>query len=192
MMRRLDEATAQMQKALKIDPHNPFTNTLSGILACQCGRYQDGIDQLVEVQAVAPNPLARISIGWARYQMGNLAEGIKAYEDYFTMLGDTGIAEAMRCLEEAGDMKGAARAAAELLAERSLDAFVKPINIVILFDWAGEPDRAFEWLEKAKDLRDHDVAYIATLPTFSTQFRCDSRFQTMLQHLDLPNEKVER
>ena len=63
--------------------------------------------------------------------------------------------------------------------------FVKPIGIVELYAWAGELDQAFEWLEKAYELRDHDMAYLAALP-LSDAFTTHPRYKEMLRRLNLP------
>ena len=74
---------------------------------------------------------------------------------------------------------------AEVLAERSKDVFVKPNNIIHLFGWGGDIDRATEWFERAYEMRDHEVAYMGALGT-SDELRNDPRFHEVLRKLDLP------
>ena len=63
--------------------------------------------------------------------------------------------------------------------------FVKPEMIWIFFDWAGEIDRAMEWIEKGYELRDHLTAYLAVCPC-SDVLRADSRFQDIVRRIGLP------
>ena len=75
--------------------------------------------------------------------------------------------------------------AAEVLAERSTRMFVKPMNIALLFGWGRDLDRAFEWLDRSYDLKDHDLAYLAALPA-DDHFMDDPRFAAMLRPMKLP------
>ena len=57
--------------------------------------------------------------------------------------------------------------------------------ISFFFDWAGEIDRAMEWIEKGYELRDHQIAYSAVSP-YSDALRADSRFQDIIRRIELP------
>ncbi len=186
MMTRFDEAAAQLEKALVIDPHNPFTNTLAGAVAAQGRRWQEAVGRLDPVMRSAPNPLARVVLGWSSYHLGSEAEGIAGWADYFAMLGDSEVEGALRAYDTTGDFAGSCRAAAEILAGRSQAMYVKPMNIVVLYDLAGDHDSAIEWLERSYELKDHEMAYLAVFPGFTDEFREDPRFKAMLRRMELP------
>jgi hypothetical protein len=62
---------------------------------------------------------------------------------------------------------------------------VKPEMISFFFDWAGEIDRAMEWIEKGYELRDHQIVYSAVSP-YSDALRADPRFQDIIRRIELP------
>lgn len=74
------------------------------------------------------------------------------------------MADALREGKARGGFAAAASCAAEVLIERSRDMYVKPEMISFFFDWAGEIDRAMEWIEEGYELRDHQIAYSAVSP----------------------------
>ena len=112
-----------------------------------------------------------------------MEEGLREYRTYFELLGDGEVATALQ--EDGSGPQAAMVRGAEVLAERSKHVFVKPNNIIHLFGWGGDVDRATEWFERAYEMRDHEVAYMAALAT-SDALRTDPRFHEVLRKLDLP------
>jgi len=74
---------------------------------------------------------------------------------------------------------------AEILVERSAEGFVKPNNMVHLFSWGGELDRAAEWMQRSYDMRDHEIVSMFCVTT-AKGLRTDPRFQDILRKLNLP------
>ena len=183
MMHRKEESDVQIERALEIDPFNPFTQMLHGIQRGLTGRHAEEITLLAKVP---PNPLASFASAWAHYELGDHAKGLALYAQYFSMLGDTEMAEV---LTSSDDPKRAMVRGAEVLAERSRSMFVKPMNIVMLFSWGGDLDRAFEWLDRCYELRDHEMAYLAAVPC-GDDLQRDPRFAVMLRRMKLPVTEV--
>jgi serine/threonine-protein kinase len=180
MLKRTEESDEQMAKALAIDPFNPFTQLLYGIQLGLTGRHEDAIAQLMKVP---PNPLGSFGLSWQYFKLGSLSQGLPHYIRYFELLGDQEMARAMQddgMGPEAGMIRGA-----ETLVERSKRMFVKPNNIYHLFGWGGDIDRAVEWLERAYEMRDHEVTYMAAMGT-ADALRADPRFHELLRRLELP------
>jgi serine/threonine-protein kinase len=180
MLHRVPESDEQIARAVEIDPFNPFTQMLRGIQRGLTGRYDEAIGQL---EIVPPNPLRSFGLSWQYFSQGNLAEGLAHYVDYFELLGDQEVATALT--DEGVGPQAALVRGAEILVKRSAEKFVKPNNIVHLFSWAGEIDRAVEWMERSCDMRDHEVVYMSCLST-SEGLRNDPRFRAILRGLDLP------
>lgn len=178
-MQRKEESDVQIERALEIDPFNPFTQMLRAIQRGLTGRYAEAIALLAKVP---PNPLASVTSAWAHYKIGDYAKGLALYAQYFSMLGDTEMAEV---LTSSDDPKRAMVRGAEVLAERSCSMFVKPMNIVLLFAWGGDLTHAFEWLDRCYELRDHEMAYLAAMPC-DDDFQNDPRLAGMLRRMNLP------
>ena len=157
-MRRHDEATVQMERALKLDPFNPFHQTMYGPVLLMARRFADAGAQLEKALEMAPNnALAHWALAASRFHQGRLDEALNSATKYFTLLGDGEVTEALRDGEGRGGFPGATLRAAEVLVARSREMFVKPEMIWILFDWAGEIDRAIVWIKKGYELRDHQI-----------------------------------
>jgi len=96
------------------------------------------------------------------------------------------VSQALSDYQNSGDMTAASLAAAEILVARSQQMYVKPMNIVHLFDLAGDHDRACQWLERSWELKDHEMAYLAVFPGFNSSFTEHPRFKAMLRRMNLP------
>jgi TolB-like protein/tetratricopeptide (TPR) repeat protein/tRNA A-37 threonylcarbamoyl transferase component Bud32 len=184
-LHRVEESDEQIARALEIDPFNPFTQMLRGIQRGLTGRHDEAIDQLM---VVPPNPLRSFALSWQHFRLGNMAEGLKEYRTYFELLGDEQVATALR--EDGSGLQAAMVRGAEVLVERSKQIFVKPNNMIHLFGWGGDIDRAVEWFERSYQMRDHEVAYMGALG-ISDDLRADPRFNEVLRRLDLEGPAVE-
>lgn len=179
-LRRAEESDEQIARAIDIDPFNPFTQMLRGIQRGLTGRHQEAIEQL---EVVPANPLRSFALSWQHFMLGDLSEGLRNYSDYFQLLGDEEVVRAMR--DDGSGPRAAMVRGAEVLVKRSADVYVKPNNMVHLFGWGEDIDRAVEWMERSFEMRDHEVAYMAALGS-SKALRADPRFQDVLRRLKLP------
>ncbi len=180
LLRRVDESDIQIRRALEIDPHNPFTQMLHGAQRALVDRYEEGIAVL---NSVPPNPLRSSMLAGMHLALGSPSTALRHQADYFAALGDSELATALD--EGADGIEAAVIRGAEILVERSRRTFVKPNNIVHLFTWGGDLDRAIEWLDRSYEMRDHEIAYAATFWT-SRKLLADSRFHAFLRKMNLP------
>ena len=82
---------------------------------------------------------------------------------------------------------GRADEARGLLAEleqRSRTGYVAPTALAAIHLGLGETDQAFEWLDKAIDLRDPLIVPIKSFPHFDS-LRPDPRFRALLRKMNL-------
>lgn len=179
-LHRAQESDEQISRALEIDPYNPFTQLLRGIQRGLTGRHEEAIDQL---EVVPPNPLRSFALSWQYFALGDLDEGLTHYREYFRLLGDEQLAAALT--DDGVGPRAAMVRGAEALVERSTKMFVKPNNMVHLFSWGGEIDRAVEWMQRSYEMRDHEIVYMSCMTT-SKGLRTDPRFQAVLRTLSLP------
>jgi hypothetical protein len=63
---------------------------------------------------------------------------------------------------------------------------VKPNNMIHLFGWGGDFDRAMDWIERAYRMRDHELAYLSVMGS-SRELRADRRFRAFLERMGLPH-----
>jgi hypothetical protein len=76
-------------------------------------------------------------------------------------------------------------------AHAALDELIRTLSgeaadqIAEIYAWFGEPDQAFEWLNRAFAQRDGGISDIKTDPLFAS-LRQDPRYVAMLRKLALP------
>ena len=180
MLQRRPESDEQMTQAMESDPYNPFAQMLRGIQLGLVGNCEQGIEQL---SVVPPNPLRSFALSWQNMILGDMEEGVRRYQEYFQLLGDQETTAAMA--HDDGDLRGALLRGAEVLARRSETTFVKPNNIVHLYAWGGDLDRAIEWMERSFDVRDHELVYMGCMGT-NPDLKGDPRYLEIMDRLGLP------
>lgn len=80
-LQRLDEAEADLRRALKGDDANPHAQLQLGILFCRRARWRDAIDPLQRAAARMPNQaLAHYQLGDAYNHTDQLIQALTAYE----------------------------------------------------------------------------------------------------------------
>jgi len=180
---RVDEATPHIERAVELDPLNPFIQGLCGIQLMMSERYDDAIGQFRNTFRLAPGfPLAHLGLWLCLHEKGRYEEAMREVQALYA--ADAEVAEALATGYGHAGYKGALKAAADALAARSQETFVKPINVATLYDTAGDLENSLEWHERAYELRDHDMAYLAATPVWPP-VRDHPRFQELLRRLKL-------
>jgi TolB-like protein/Tfp pilus assembly protein PilF len=182
---RPGDAMEQMTRARELDPLDPLLASLHGGLLSMMRRHDDAIALFRETLNRSPNhPMAQWRLWLTLHDKGEYAaafvEAQKSALDRFPE-----VAKALtRGYQEAG-YAGAMRAAAEAQVARSRSQYVGPWNIALWYAAAGENDRAIEWLEKAFEVRDPGMPYLAVHPSWD-HLRDDPRFRELVRRMNLP------
>jgi serine/threonine-protein kinase len=181
MMRRVPESDREIERAIEIDPFNPFTQLLHGAQLALTDRRPEALKRLASVPR---NPLRSNIEAWCHLALGDLDAGLQQYAEYFQLLGADDVAAALQ-----DDGTGPAPAllrGARVLAGYAEQTFVKPNNIVYLFIYGGDVEHALDWVERAVEMHDHEVAYWGALTQPVELIRDHPRFQALLELLRLP------
>lgn len=185
-LRRVEEASVQIERALQLDPINFLSQACFGRHLLHTRRYEDAIAQFREILSAEPN-LAHGRDGlWTAFdQKGMHAEAVEEAKRFFALLGRNEVAEALaRGYAEAG-YPGAMRLAAEELAAHCARSYVPPTWIARLYTYSGEKDKALQWLETAYAARDPNMAHLSSSVDWDG-LREDPRFQGLLRRMSLP------
>lgn len=83
-----------------------------------------------------------------------------------------------------GDRVGTLRSLT--IFERSEIAIKNPYRIAVLYSLIHENDKAFEWLERAREIKQPYLSYIRNEPSFDP-IRTDPRYPDLIARLNLPN-----
>jgi TolB-like protein/Tfp pilus assembly protein PilF/predicted Ser/Thr protein kinase len=185
IMKRPEEAMAQIQRALGLDPLNPLFQGLYAMDLMYARRYTDAITLLRNTLKTSPHDLVALSTLRSAYHMKQMyPEALEIWKRSYAERNDHEAEEALaRGFAEAG-YPGALRRVAETLAARSRQTYVAPYQIGTLYTRAGMNKEALEWLEKAYLAHDPNMPYLSVDPIFDT-LRADPRFQDILRRMNL-------
>ena len=183
---RLDEAAAELETVLELDPLNLEARRWLGLMHWWRRDYDRAIEQAQLVLAVDLNyPTGHVLIGVTRCAQGKFDEGIPELRKGVELsnrapvwLGWLGLGVA-----QSGDVAEAHTLLAQL--HSAADQTYIPASC---FAWIhlglGELDEAFAWMNRAIDQRDPMMTPIRSYPFFDP-IRSDSRFAVLLRKMNL-------
>jgi TolB-like protein len=179
---RLPEAIAELERAIEIDPLSTLGWTRLARYLCSSGRLAEARKALRTPLEIEPEgsgaqwELGMISLLEHKPQIA-LAEFSRNHADPGFRL--TGIAVAENDLGHAAQSQ---RALDELISKY---AHSSAFQVAQVYAWRREPDKAFEWLNRAYAQRDTGIAEL-TYDVFIARVRDDPRYGAMLKKLNLP------
>ncbi|MBZ5561642.1 MAG: winged helix-turn-helix domain-containing protein [Acidobacteriia bacterium] len=184
VMQRPQEAKAQIERALELDPLNPRIQYWFGLHLMFSRQYDAAIAQAYNILKMEPDASLPHVVLQSVFQAKGmfdeqLAEGKKADA------GDRELVEAMDRGYARGGYREAMRLSAETLVRRSKRTYVSATGIAVHYADAGEKDRAMEWLEKAYAERKPDMVHLGVAPDWDP-VRSDPRFQALLRRMNFP------
>jgi TolB-like protein/Tfp pilus assembly protein PilF len=181
---RPDEAMAQIERALELDPFNLKLRSFYVIDLVYVGRYDDAIAEARDILRLQPdNPVARSGLTYALVVKGMFDEALEV--DRARFAGDAQLEALERGYAEAG-YTGAQQRIADLQASQyGTPGGPAAYGIALRYLYAGNRDRALEWLEQAYEDNDGNMPYLG-LPIYDS-LRSDPRFQDLLRRMNLPS-----
>jgi TolB-like protein/Tfp pilus assembly protein PilF len=186
IMRRQNEAMAQMKRALELDPLNTLFQALYGVVLLDGARRpDDAIEQFRSVLRTVPNhPIALAGLVEAFYAKGMYEETFEAAKSNWTARGQP---EAVRALErgyaEAG-FTGAMNRLAEWKVAREERKGTSPVFNYLA---VGNYRQALDRLELAFEAHDPNMPYIGLMGKF-TGLHDEPRFQDLLRRMNFPED----
>jgi TolB-like protein/predicted Ser/Thr protein kinase len=186
MMRRPEEAMAQIEQAMELDPFNSLLRSIYAWDLVYAHRYDDAIEHLLETLRTAPDDWTALgTLRSAYHQKGMYEEALEIWKRSYAAKDDQEAEEALARGYEEGGYSGALSSVAEMMIERSRTTYVTPWQIGTLYTRAGKKEEAIEWLERAFEARDGNLPYLSVDPIFD-YLRDEPRFQDMLRRMNLP------
>jgi TolB-like protein/DNA-binding winged helix-turn-helix (wHTH) protein/Tfp pilus assembly protein PilF len=183
---RLDEATAEMDKARELDPSSITINVGRGRLYYYSRQYDQAIRHFQNIIAVEPQD------GSAYYSLYTIYEQKKmypeAYELFLDSMRQNGAPAHVRDeLQEAyrsGGWEGFLRKHLEKAERREKKGQVNHYTLANLYMRLGRKDEAFVHFKKAFDLRDPSMMQFKIDPAYDT-LRGDPRYAELLRMVGL-------
>jgi TolB-like protein/Tfp pilus assembly protein PilF len=181
---RSDEAIAACKRAIELDPLTPNTSFQLSFVYGQAHRYDDALRQYRKVQELARDYAPSASLAGIYTLKGMYPEAIAACQE---LMRTQPAAQVTRVCAVAYARAGRKAEALKLIEEMKRawqQAGTDPAWIGITYGFLGDKDRAFEWLEKAYQLRSPHLGGM-TSPYYDP-LRSDPRFQALLRRMNFP------
>jgi TolB-like protein/tRNA A-37 threonylcarbamoyl transferase component Bud32 len=184
---RVEQALAEMRRALELDPLDPFYNSLLGHLLYSLRQFEPAIEQLQH--AVDLNPTFSFSYWFLSItytQNGQFEEAIAAAEKANQFSGGNALT-----LGTLGSLYGRAGRTAEArqlleeLTARRRSAYVPASALAIVHSGLGERQESLEWI--AKGIEERDPIIVTALkgsPTYDS-LRPYPAYQALLRKMNL-------
>ncbi len=181
VMQRPQEAKAQSERALELDPLNPGIQFWFGLHLMFSRQYDAAINQALKLLEVYPERIDPHVLLQSAYRMkGMLVEQIA--EEKKAHAGDREYLEALDRGYARGGYREAMRTAADLLDARDLSSGRCSYMASM---WAGRNDRAVSCLERSYEERSTEMVHLGVAPDFDP-LRSDPRFQALLRRMNFP------
>jgi TolB-like protein/Tfp pilus assembly protein PilF len=183
---RAEEGTEQMRLALKLDPLNPFVQSMYGTQLCMINDYQGCIRVIEDVMASTPGfGFGHGALVWAYHWLGEKDKAIAALANELRI--SMNFPEGALAVEAAyaeGGYAGAFLAAAEALEKRSKTIHVGPLAIGGCYEYAGEVEKAIDWFELGYQIRGPGLPYLGAFTT-APAIQSNPRFIKLLRDAKL-------
>lgn len=185
-MGRVREGILMCERGLRLDPLSPHTRTQLGRHFYYAREYDRAINQCREVLDVHPEwPDAHAVLGLTYLQKGMIEEAASAFRRTNRLL--PGDPETLMLLGSAHAAAGRHKEALDVVAKLARfpsQRYTSPHLIAWIYSALRDPDKAFEWLEKAYEYRSYALAHLKISPLFDP-IRSDPRFAELLRRIGL-------
>jgi TolB-like protein/DNA-binding winged helix-turn-helix (wHTH) protein/Tfp pilus assembly protein PilF len=186
-MQRPNEAKAEINRALELDPLSLVINTDVGYQLFYARKYDEAIVQFRKTLQMAPKfGLAHLWLGRAYQQKGMYSEAMEEYR-----ATDAATPNWVVTLAGIGNLEGVAshndkaREMLSKLAVMSKEKYVTPYGIALIYAGMGDKDQAFHFLNKAVDDRAHWLVWLRFDPRWDSM-RADLRYADLERRIGLP------
>jgi serine/threonine-protein kinase len=191
VMKRPEEAMAQMERALQLDPLNEIVQLHHAAMLQSAGRDDEAFEQWNKLLRTSPqHPMAHWGLSVSFMRKGMYEESLEELKASFSSMGDREVEEALTLGYAQSGYRGALKRAANLLAERGRKTYVLSNDVAALYALAGENAQALDWLEKSLEERSPHMPYVGAYVEFAS-LHSYPRFQELLRKMNLPVELKE-
>jgi superkiller protein 3 len=182
---KVDEAVAEFQKAVALDPKYVAAQLNLGYAYDRKGQIEEAMAQYQKVIALEPgNLFAHNNLGVLYDKKGLYTEAVKEFEQVLQV--DPSNATARDNLERAKSSTGIAQEREERFAQARKEVEARPndpraaYNLGRLHASFGEKEQALKWLAKALELGFDDVKFLKDDPALAP-LKDDPRFTGLLK-----------
>ncbi len=190
---KMTEAIQEMSRAVDLDPLNAERRTYLGLLLTRAGRHPEAEKQLTAALQLDPAfERAHFILQWLYEKEGRESDAISEWSAIFALHGQREIAVELRNVYEKSGFAAARKLAMTeqlaYLANLNKTRYVSPSSFASLYVQLGKKEQALLWLEKAYEVRDVRLPYLAFEgnPEFAT-LKDEPRFQAVVRKVRSPD-----
>ena len=196
-MGRLDEAIAELKRALELDPVSLIINTNLGRTYFFARKFEQAREQYRRTGEMDPvfGPLLH---SWSEFyeQEGDFEKAMDSWARHphsAPQLPDMSADRValIRHAYAAGGPKGYWKTKLNFYEQDANNHFISPANIALACAHVGDMNTAFQLLERAVDEYDEEASLMNANPTFDI-FRSDPRFARLIKQMGLTPMKIPR
>ena len=185
---RPDEAFAESNRALELDPVSPIVNLHLGWHYLYTKQYDKALEQLSKtLELDSDYALAHWYRGLAYEQKTMYAEALREMNRAKDLLpGNLAVqSDIGHVYAISGDKRSAEKVIADLKAE-SRQRYVNQYELALIYIGLGQNDRAFESLDKAYREHSDQLIYLGVDPRLDA-IRSDARFTELVRRVGIPH-----
>jgi serine/threonine protein kinase/Tfp pilus assembly protein PilF len=186
-MGRHEDSITEAKRALELDPLSLIINNDLGQVYYFARRYNEAIFQLRKTLEMDPGfVVAHFFLALAYAQKSNYDEALRTAQRAMTLAGegDTLILTQLGIIYSLSGRKNDAREVLAELQDLAKHKYVSPFRVALIYVGLGQNDKAFWWLEKACQERDHWMETLKVHPALDG-LRTDSRYADLLKNTGL-------
>jgi serine/threonine-protein kinase len=183
---RIDEAVAEVQNALSLDPLSILFRVHLGFLYYLQHRYDDAIAQYRKVLEMSPKYyLAHAMLGPVYAMTGKFEKALECYIEARAADADSKFVDSLEAMTLAlAGRNQEAKAELDDIMRRAARDYISPVSIAYVFAALGDKNAAFDQLDQAIADRDPNVLGLKSNPAFDG-LRNDARYVALLRKMQL-------
>ena len=180
-VRRFDEASAEINKALELDPLSTYIATATLWPLLESRRYNQAIQSAQKLLSDDSTlTFVRLVLGQALFKKGEALRSVAELQRAARMEPASQIRAWLACAWVAAGRRDSALAVVDDMKAHADRAYVGPYSWALVHAALGEKDQAFTWLDRAVTERSEDLAFIQCDPGLDP-LRSDPRFAEVLR-----------
>lgn len=183
---RMDEAIAAMTRANELDPLTLYNGSTLAWAHYLARRNDEAVSQLQKLTRMEPNFfVGRYTLGLAYEQKRMYEQAIAEFNEAQRIDPESWVPSAF--IAHVYAVVGKPGETLKRLEELKRDAQKKHVdayNIGIIYAALGEKDQAFEWLEKAFQIKSEELLFLKVDPKVDS-LRSDARYADLVRRLKL-------
>jgi TolB-like protein/tetratricopeptide (TPR) repeat protein len=188
ILQRSDEALAQANMALELDPLRSVIVAFYAMVMNNIGDYQSAIDHCEKALSIQPgHPVARETLNTSYYLIGDYPKSIEMItHNYIPYLGDENLKSTFK---KAFEEQGYSTAIEVLVAaeeEFAKEEFLSPWSIAFNYMQLKRYDKALDWLEKGYEIHDTQMPFIGIGIFRSDELKENPRYIKLMEKMNLP------